>query len=105
MWELIRLPEKRLDDREFNLRNCTSCAYCEVCNGVRTRKNECTNCMDCWAEGAGEEDPIPCERCAICEGDLRFVDCYECEICEECKLLMDEMKPPKLKGHSAVVAS
>lgn len=111
MWDKIIIPERRLDDREFNQRNCTTCEFCGTCNGVKTTRKKCTGCQDCFvdpklgiSEDQMEKNGMPCMQCEICENDLRFVDCYDCTKCRDCELLMDVMKPPKMRGHSVVVA-
>ena len=48
---------------------------------------------------------IECDRCEGCENDERWVNCANCKECNSCELNMDVMRPPKLKGHSVVVAS
>ena len=107
IWYQVDIPERRLPDREFNLRNCTACVQCVYCGDFRTVREECTKCYDCFAEPLADgsmPSVYPCSKCEHCENE-DYDDCYECTDCTGCDLLMDVMKPPKLKGHSVVVAS
>ena len=106
MWYKIEFPERRPQEREFNLRNCTKCENCEICNSLKTTKSNCESCSDCFPDPSYEYplSIMPCDKCEKCENDLRFVDCAICHNCESCELNMEIMKPPRLKGHTTVVA-
>ena len=111
MWDKITLSERRPIEREFNLQNCTACISCNVCSGLRTKKSNCGGCTDCYAGFEDADlDPVtqsmPCDKCDNCEnGDPRYVNCEECNVCTECSDILDTMKPPRLKGHTGIVAS
>ena len=94
MWDIIKLPEKRLPDREYNLKSCGYCAQCRECGGLRTERVDCVTCVDCFIEAEIEGDPfpidnLPCTYCLGCDADTKYKDCKGCTECTQCELNLD----------------